>query len=328
MSACKENGRFLQSITGSPYEVLVVIEKKNWKSEAGEALFNLLEKDMPSLPQKEPFFNVSHCSPKEFSNLYKPTRNIVFVEIDNTQYTKGKVKLSKDKWSSPQSLVKIVAPDDTTFIKLLKNNGQQILDYLVEGELDRMKDHLGDHTNSNFMHMIQQQFGVSMTVPHFIVQYKQEKDALWLSTGVAEVRQDIFIYSYPYKDKAMLTKEALLQKRDSINKTFIPGPQKGSYLGTEYKYDDPIFNEIWVDDKYCAEIRGLWKVINGGSMGGPFMSHTRIDELHQRVITIEVFVYAPQKKKRNSIRQLESLLYSAKLPTVLDEVVITAEKKK
>lgn len=327
-SACKENGKFLQSITGSPYEVLVVIEKSSWKSASGESLFSLLEKDMVALPQGEPYFNVSHCSPAEFTSLYKPTRNIVFAEVDDKKYTKGKITFSKDKWSSPQALVKIVAPDDTSFVNLLEKNGQAILDYLVKGELNRMKNHLKEHTNENLIILAQKQFGISMIVPHFIQKYKQGDNMLWMSTGLAEVRQDIFIYSYPYTDKKMLTAEALLQKRDAVCKSFIPGPQKDSYLGTEYKREQPVFKEIWVDGKYCAEIRGLWKVIDGGAMGGPFLSHSRIDELHQRIITIEVFVYAPQKKKRNSIRQLESVLYSVKIPTVLDEVVISAEKEK
>lgn len=328
LTSCKENGKFLQSIIGSPYEVLVIVDNKTWKNESGEALFNLLESDVPSLPQKEPNFNVSHCTPAEFTSLYKPTRNIVFVEVDNAKYTKGSVIFSSDKWASPQALVKIVAPDDTTFINLLKANGQEIINYLVKAELDRMKSHFNEHSNENFMAMIQKQFGISLTVPHYINKYKQGKDVFWMSTGSAEVRQDMLIYSYSYTDIKMLTEEYLLQKRDSVNKMFIAGPVEDSYVGTDYKYDKPVFKEIWVDDKYCAEIRGLWKVYGKASMGGPFISHTRIDELHQRVITIEAFIYAPGKSKRNSIRQLEAVLYTAKLPVVLDDVIITAEKEK
>jgi hypothetical protein len=97
-------------------------------------------------------------------------------------------------------------------------------------------------------------------------------------------------------------------------KANVPGEFKGSYMGTEYKYHDPIFKEIWVNGGYCAELRGLWKVLNGGAMGGPFYSHTRLDEINQRVITIEGFVFAPGVKKRNPMRQLEAIIFSAKLP--------------
>ena len=72
-------------------------------------------------------------------------------------------------------------------------------------------------------------------------------------------------------------------------------------------------------------------MMNGAAMGGPFYSHTRLDEINQRVITVEGFVFAPGTKKRNAIRQLEAAIYTMKLPqeiNALKEVSVTAEKKK
>ena len=77
--------------------------------------------------------------------------------------------------------------------------------------------------------------------------------------------------------------------------------------------------EIRVNKSYCAEVRGLWKMKNGGAMGGPFVSHTRLDEINHRMITIEGFVFAPGTKKRNPMRQLEAIIYSAKLPQEITE---------
>ena len=325
--SCKDSDKFLQSITGSPYEVLVVVEKNTWNSPSGEAVKNLLQADMPSLPQKEPYFSLSNCAPEKFSSLYKPTRNILFLEIDAKKYTKGSVSFSDNKWARTQALVRITAPDETTLNELLEQKGEGIINFLVKAELDRQKLHLTKHPNKKIMAMIQEQFGISITVPHFINQYKQGENMLWLSTGSnVEARQDIFIYTYPYTSTSMLTAETLLQKRDSVNKHFIPGHVKGSYVSTEYKYDSPIFKEIWVEDKYCAQLSGLWKTKGGSSMGGPFISHTRIDQVKQRVVTVEVFVYAPGNNKRNYIRQLEAVLYTVKLPVVLDDMVVTAEK--
>ena len=70
-------------------------------------------------------------------------------------------------------------------------------------------------------------------------------------------------------------------------------------------------------------------MFNGGSMGGPFYSHTRVDEINQRVITVEGFVFAPGTKKRNHIRQLEAAVYTVKLPqeiNAIKEVSVVAEK--
>ena len=59
--------------------------------------------------------------------------------------------------------------------------------------------------------------------------------------------------------------------------------------------------------------------------GGPFVSHARVDEVNQRVIVAEVFVYAPDKLKRNLIRQIEASLYTLRLPQD-KEVLVSTEK--
>jgi hypothetical protein len=51
------------------------------------------------------------------------------------------------------------------------------------------------------------------------------------------------------------------------------------------------------------------------AMGGPFISHSRIDSINNRVIVVEAFVYAPSKMKRSILRRLEASLYTLKMPT-------------
>ena len=66
-------------------------------------------------------------------------------------------------------------------------------------------------------------------------------------------------------------------------------------------------------------------MMNGEHMGGPFVSLTRVDEMNMRIITIEGFVFAPGKDKRNPIRQIDAMLYSLLLPHEVNEVVITTK---
>ena len=61
------------------------------------------------------------------------------------------------------------------------------------------------------------------------------------------------------------------------------------------------------------EARGLWRM-KGDFMGGPFVSHTRLDQKNQRIITAEIFVYSPDKMKRNLVRQMEASLYTLRFP--------------
>lgn len=68
-------------------------------------------------------------------------------------------------------------------------------------------------------------------------------------------------------------------------------------------------------------------------MGGPFVSHAVVDELNNRVIVVEAFVYAAGQKKGRFIRKLEASLYTLKLPAdkliensiYIPQIVIEAE---
>ena len=80
---------------------------------------------------------------------------------------------------------------------------------------------------------------------------------------------------------------------------------------------------INVKGDYAFEARGLWCMEND-MMGGPFVSHARVDRPNGRVVVVEAFVYAPEKKKRDLMRQLEASLYTLNLPQEqqIDEIVI------
>lgn len=327
ISSCKDTARFLSSITGSAYEVLVVMNQKEWKTEPGRTLDSKLEAAIIGLPQVEPNLSVSWCTPSDFNSMLKPTRNIVLADIDPKKYTKASITFSKDRWASPQAVVRITAPDDTSFTNYVSTHGEQIVNYLVKAELDRNIEVLKSNKNKDLMDMVYKKFGISILIPAHINKYKVSENAIWVSTGTREARQDLLIYSTPYSNQNQLNEENLLRLRDSIAGKMIPGPVANSYMSTEYKYDKPVYKAIAMDDNFCAEIRGLWRMKGNTLMGGPFVSHSRVDEINQKIITIEGFVYAPSVKKRTHIRQLESLLYTVKLPVMLNDVVIEGSNK-
>jgi hypothetical protein len=96
----------------------------------------------------------------------------------------------------------------------------------------------------------------------------------------------------------------------------IPGASEGMYMETDSLMTD--VRPISVQGEYALEARGLWRV-KGDYMGGPYVSHTRLDEKNQRIITAEIFVYSPDKMKRNLVRQMEASLYTLKLPNEVQQ---------
>lgn len=326
--SCNNGGRTLPTVTGTKYEVLVVMNDTAWKAPAGRSLVALLDQDMYGLPQPEAVMKIARCKQIDFTDMLKPSRNIIITDI-SAKYTQPKITYTTNRWAQPQTVVRVVAPNDSVFASTIKKYGENILNYFLDTERDRQIQFNKDYINTTAKAEIEKMFGIQIDIPQGINKSTKKKDFYWITNNNPGIRQDIVIYSYPYSDKNTFTKEYLLAKRDSVMRANLPGEFKGSYMGTEYKYEPPVFKEVWVNDGYCAEIRGLWKMMNGGAMGGPFFSHSRLDEISQRVITMEGFVFAPGAKKRNPIRQLEAAIYSAKLPqeiNALKEVSIVAKK--
>ena len=94
-------------------------------------------------------------------------------------------------------------------------------------------------------------------------------------------------------------------------KANIPGFKEGVYMATDSLLTD--VRPINVQNSYTMEARGLWRM-KGDFMGGPYVSHTRLDEKNQRIITAEIFVYSPDKMKRNL-----ASLYTLKLPNEVQQ---------
>ncbi len=303
------------SATGSIYEMLIVMDNAYWEGHEGDTVRRCMGADMPCLPQMEEYFTLSQVSTKVFDNLLKPTRNILFVDIDPTRYTHNKVVYSTDVYSHPQAVCRIQSPSAEEFMNCFGEYGEQIRTWFVQQELERQGTFYKSSQNTEAEAAIKKEFGCDILVP---IEYQlviDTADFVWAVSDKGSMRRDLIIYSYPYTDPNTFTYDYLLHKRDSLVGARIKGDIAGSYMGTEYKQIPPIMTPITMQNAYCAEIRGLWKMFDGAAMGGPFVQHTRVDEAHQRIITIEVYIFAPGQKKRNALRQSEAILYTLKIPT-------------
>lgn len=302
----------LPTVTGTAYDLLVVGDAKIWKDSAGRALFDILDDDVPGLPQSEPQFNISFIPSKEFTSILKPARNVLFFSINDKMYTQGKVSYARNRWAKPQSIAQITAPNQEEMIKILSKKSTEIVDYFVDAECARSLKFFKRYSNNEGRDLIRKELNVNLTLPDFMNKYKVGENFVWVSNGSIDCRLDLVVYRTPYTAPDDFKYEHLLGIRDSVLKVNVPGPSEGSYMTTEVEFFKPQYREFMFDGRYCAELRGLWKV-EGDIMGGPFVSRSYYDEKNQQIVTAEAFVYAPQHKKRNKIRQVESILRSVEL---------------
>lgn len=311
LAACSgKKGVFTPTSSGRPYEILVVVENPVWEAAAGRALFDVLDSDVPGLPQSERSFRIMYTDPKNFDMTLKLLRNIIIVDIQNI-YTQPKFKYAKDVYASPQLILTIQAPDEASFEKFVEENRQVIIDFFTRAEMNRQMTVLEKKHSNYISNKVDSMFDVDIWLPGELTGSKTGEDFFWAGTNAATADQNFVIYSYPYTDKDTFTKEYFVHKRDSVMKANIPGAKEGMYMMTDSLMTD--VRPIDVHGDYTMEARGLWRM-KGDFMGGPFVSHTRLDKENQRIITAEIFVYSPDKMKRNLVRRLEASLYTLKLP--------------
>ena len=329
----KKKPLLMPNATGLPYEMLVVMDDAQWDRPLGRAVFNVLDTDVPGLPQSERSFRISRVAPDGFnSNMFKIMRNVIRVDIQDI-YTQPKFKFARNVYSYPQMIMTLQAPDEESLTEYINNNRQSIIDFFTKAEMNREIENLRERHNPEVSRLAEEILDVDIWVPWELNKFKKGKDFLWASTNVGKKDMNLVLYSYPYTDKNTFTLDYFLQKRDSVMKANIPGGPKGSYMTTNHDY-------VYVEDgtvrgKYAQIARGLWR-IQGDRMGGPFVSHSRVDEANGRIVVAEAFIYAPESLKRDLLRRMEAALYTLQLPQQegvknisyeLDEIVIEPEAK-
>lgn len=246
-------------------------------------------------------------------------RNIIIVDIQDI-YTQPKFKYTRDAYSSPQMIMTIQAPNQKEFADYVSKNGQVIIDFFTRAEMNRQVKLLEKKHNETLSAKVQSMFDCDIWMPVEMESYKQGENFLWASSNLNDL--NFVMYAYPFRDHDTFTKEYFIHKRDSVMKANIPGEREGMYMATDSMFVD--VEDIVVKGEYAQEARGLWEM-EGDMMGGPFVSHARVDRANGRVIVVEAFIYSPDKLKRNLMRQMEASLYTLRLPneSLIDEIVIS-----
>ena len=273
-----------------PYQVLLVGDRDG-------ILYHELTAPVKGLPQPEPHFDVTSADDIRGTSApwQKLTRSIVAVVIDK-RAKDTHMALQRDVYAKPQLILTITAPSVASLRRYVADRRGSICRILDAFELGCQKHALKTHHNEDFDKKIHLMFGIDMLIPVEMQSSKEGKDFLWLSNNQNEGLQNICVYRV--KDNG----RSFLQVRDSVMKANIPGEKDGMYMETTAVCKDNAY-------KGTAFYRGIWDM-KGDAMGGPFIAI----ELRQAsfIIYIEGFVYAPEDKKRNKVRELEAVLYTAK----------------
>lgn len=319
MSCGNKNERLLTSATGSIYECLVVTPSAG---DVPNAVRETMGADMYGLPQMEAIFTVSCVTASQFDDFFKSSRNILFVDINEHKYTQVKALMSSNVWSKPQAVVQIQSPSDEAFLAFWTEKGEAVREWFVREELARQLYFYRASTNKEARARLNAR-GYDMLIPEDFMLIMdttlRDTHVLWCCNNKGPMRKDLVVYDASYVSQDQFLSDTIIATRNAILGQLITAQVEGSHMGTEFKHFPPVSRQVsalrdTVGGFYAIETRGLWKMLGGEAMGGPFVSLTRLDQVNGRVVTAEAFLFAPGQKKRNAMRQIESILYSLEMP--------------
>ena len=319
LGSCEDNPTGIRA-TGVYFDIVVVTDPSTWNHTAGILINDELTAPILGLPQAEASMRVTHVPTYEFKGMLTYVRNILIVNIDESLFTKVSLKTERNRWAVGQVVVYANTPTESLLVDYLKENAGSLVNYFFNTEMNRMAETLQRSYNIPAMERLHSQFNVKMNMPTDINNFNTDlTDFFWISNNANAGRMDMVVYTFPYTDPQTFTREYLIAMRDSILGTNIPGSFPNSYMSTNATFTT--YTPITLYRKYCGVLRGLWEM-EGDMMGGPFVSFARLDEVNNRVVVAEGFVYAPETdRKKNMIRRLESSLYTLRLPVEFDTVL-------
>lgn len=314
LPACHNRREGLGSSYGNTAEVLVVTDNTDqWQGAIGEAVKKKLGAPMVGLPQMEPEFKLMNVGQGNFNDLFQKARNILILDVDKS-IKEPLIETQKNKWVQPQRIIRIQAPNQQELISFFNQNAEGIRELLSESERNRIQAAYKKTQNAELEQTIKKKLGLDIIIPQGFYLAVDKDNFMWLRKETVDYSQGILLYVRPYESQKQLSPKEIIAARDSITKTYIPGENPNTWMIVEQRPNimPPVYDTLSdFNGNYAVETRGLWKMFND-FLGGPFLSYTVVDAKNNRLVTAEGFVFYPNKKKRDQVYQLESILYTLK----------------
>ncbi len=311
--ACDVKKSNLPHSKGGTMELLVVTNnKEQWNSKIGTTIKDFFEAEFPGLPNFEPILKIFYVPQEAFIDLYKPNHMIFIVDIDK-KFNKPVIETKSNLWARPQRVIKISAKDTEDFVKIFNEKKSGMMELFQKITRERILAYFKSAESRKSKSLFQKSLSLNLIIPSgYIIAKHQENQFIWLKKEKKNASVGLMAYVIKYESEDAFKKEKIIKRRNAYTKLHIPGPTKGSYMKVYEEGIDVISKEINFNGMYAVETRGMWDV-KGDFMAGTFINYTFVDERNNRLITIDGYVYAPNREKRIHMKELEALIHSVSL---------------
>ena len=286
--------------------ITVVVDNDNWNNTIGDKIRNLYADEYEGLPQIEERFTLKQMPYEAFSGFSRSSRNIIFInKKSNPEFF-----FEVDKYARPQIYLEIKGNSIKSILEQIDKSKKEAINKFTNGEIEESKRRILKSPLKDTKAM--DDFLINMKMPSAYSLYKQDKNFIWYQKQIQKGHSNIIVTQLPSQKNIFdYNIPSVIKLRDSIGEVFLPGRNPESFMISEKEYL-PYQKKVNYYGIKMLESRGTWEV-KGDFMGGPFLNYLVEDKLNDRVLFIEGFVFAPSKRKRDNIIELEAIIKSLKL---------------
>jgi uncharacterized protein DUF4837 len=330
------SNRLLVKASGTPGEIILVMDSLQWNGELGEAMRNTLQSYVPGISRPEKLFTVRYIEPTLFNSVLNKAQNLIFVATMDSKTQGGQtvrnflsknyipdhpddfILSQKDIFASGQNALYLFSSTTEELTERINNNKSIIRNFFNQKENDRLLRALftakEEKAVSSYM---TKTHGFSVRVP---TGYRIEADdpAFFWLRNVGQIDKNIFFSYRDYTSEEIFNNSNLIGLRDSItfNNVFEDPEDSDSYVKVDTMNLETEYVTTKINGQYAKRIRGIWKA-NNLTIGGSFISYVFVDSTTNRLYYIDGFVIAPGKKKREAMRELDVILKTFRTPKEL-----------
>ena len=286
--------------------ITVVVDNDNWNNTIGDKIRNLYADEYEGLPQIEERFTLKQMPYEAFSGFSRSSRNIIFInKKSNPEFF-----FEVDKYARPQIYLEIKGNSIKSILEQIDKSKKEAINKFTNGEIEENKKRILKSPLKDTSAM--EDFLIDVKMPSAYSLYKQDKNFIWYQKQIQKGHSNIIVTQLPSQKNIFdYNIPSVIKLRDSIGEVFLPGRNPESFMISEKEYL-PYQKKVNYYGIKMLESRGTWEV-KGDFMGGPFLNYLVEDKLNDRVLFIEGFVFAPSKRKRDNIIELEAIIKSLKL---------------
>lgn len=327
---------FMPVARGEADEIILVMDSTQWNSELGNTIQGMYQEYYRVLNQDEYKFSLNKVNPLKMNAVFENAKNLIFVMTLDSRtnqsaamrqfFTDKSLKMiqrdesifytvRKDEFAKGQIVLYLFGQNEEQLIEHIKDNRESLIE-LFENEVRvRTREIVLKKTKMELMNAITEKHGYQIQIPFGFDLSTNQDNFVWLRQLEADSELNLFIYEEPYTEQEVFGSTDLL--RDRITAEYLRDSEKPDLYIQRQEVIPVLTSRVTFDNKFAVEMRGLWK-ISDNSAGGPFVSFTMADEATQKLYYIEGYLYAPGKRKKPLMRELEAIISTFKTPSSID----------